>query len=374
MYHDLTSGQTKTIAGDSYGARDNDDPCIWGTKIIYTKAGDYYGHLCVKDLSTGVWKQLTTQEGSRSQLMVSQGRLVYRSTVSFMGSTMTSMINLYDFATNEFSEVSELSERAYSPSISGSQVAWVVETADGTKLCYKDLSSGTRQRQFARADETAMSSSKIFYSSKRSENSDIYVVQPNFPSLRPTTPSVITYNTPAKVTGTFVDGAGVPIVGKTVRLEHSADAKTWQSGATTTTAAGGAYSLYSPPLTKARYVRVSFTADSDYRGCVGRHSLVKPRIFFASTPSMGKTKLQSQRELPSSWLSAATARNRVDADQHQGIPAGEAVERKLQVRVQAHPLHGHLKPIRHPYLQVLEVDSPAVQRRLAATGLPSRRQ
>lgn len=103
-------------------------------------------------------------------------------------------------------------------------------------------------------------------------------------SLKATTGSTVSYNAKAKVTGTLKTAGGSALIGKLVALQTSVDGSTWRSFDTTTTVAGGAYTLYSPALTTARYVRARFGGDTTYAASSSTATLVKPKIYFSSAP------------------------------------------------------------------------------------------
>jgi len=103
-------------------------------------------------------------------------------------------------------------------------------------------------------------------------------------SLKATTSSVVSYHAKAKVTGTLTTAAGSALVGKRITLQTSVDGSTWKSFDATTTVAGGAYKLYSPALTTARYVRARFGGDATYAAASSRATVVKPKVYFSSAP------------------------------------------------------------------------------------------
>ncbi len=229
------------------------------------------------------------------------------------------------------------SSQAYRPAISGSRVVFHDNRLGGQELYLSDLatavdSDGGTRITFTPADETfadisdnkvvytynngnddiyiydidrvehwaltnhaadqsmpAITDNRLVWQDERSGNKDIYFGELLLPRISATAkPTTVSYGGKAKLTGTLTSVGGIPIGGVTVRLEMSPDGGAWAPYGFVTTNGSGGYSLTTPALYNARYLRANFQGTTMYPSIQSNSRRVKPKVY-VRTPIAPKT-------------------------------------------------------------------------------------
>jgi beta propeller repeat protein len=246
------------------------------------------------DIATGVTKRLTTLAAEQAQNPAIAGDKVVwedRRNGNFD-------VYLYDLATSTERRITTNASDQNYPAVSGNTVVWQ-DWRDGNNQIYLyDVVVGTEQRMTNNVhdqSEPAMSGDRIVYTDGRNGNYDIYMSRIATPGFTLIGPSSVAYDATALMTGTLESADGFVLPGKAVTIQISKDKKTWTSANSTVTAGGGAFSVESPQLRTARYLRVRFAGDSSYPSATSGAVLVRPRLSFSSAPKFKTSTLKYGR-------------------------------------------------------------------------------
>ena len=283
MMYDLVTGfeHRYTVAGNQ------ESPDIDGKKIVYGNRSNGVFDVYLYDIATNTRKRLTTS-GRSSGPSISGSKVVYGDFRDGPGN-----IYLYDLKTGKERRLTTDAADSQSVMISGTNVISLdgrhetdSEMPTTSEVYLYDLNSGIEKLVVALGtyrDRVAISGSRVVYEDVRGGKPDVYLKELAYPRLTASASAAVAYGARAQITGTLTTdslaGAGeVGLPGKTITLSDSANGSTWRTRGSVQTGAGGAYSIDTPALTKARYFRVSFAGDVDYLGVTFARLRVKPKV------------------------------------------------------------------------------------------------
>ena len=282
--YDLAAGTETRLTTD--GSNQNNS-AISGTRVVYEDNRNGNADIYLYDLATGTETRLTTDGAAQTYPAVSGTRVVYQ---DFRNGNWD--IYLYDLAAGTETRLTTDGSGQYFPAISGTRVVYEDFRNGNTDIYLYDLAAGTETRLTTDGSNQltpAISGTRVVYE----DNADIYLGELTLPRISVSAPSVVSYGGAAKLTGTLASISGIPVAGRSVALEVSADGVTWTQTSTKVTSSSGAFILTSPALHSARYLRANFKGDGSYPSVQSRAALVKPRASLgvpAAPSTMYRTK------------------------------------------------------------------------------------
>lgn len=273
--YDLATGTESRLTSDS---SDQWSPAISGLNVVYMDNRNGNRDIYLYDLATSTEKRLTTDPADQGDLAVSGTRVVYAD--ERYGNYD---VFLYDLATGAEKELTiDLDEQRH-PSVSGDRVVYQDRRSGPLRIYLYDLVAGREMPLTAGLDEPrspVVSGELVLYSVPAVTPGQYGIVLGELatPRLSASAPSVVGYGGEATVKGALASFTGIPIAGSGVALEVSADGVLWAPAGDVITSPSGAFSLTSPALYRASYLRSVFRGHYPYY--VPAHSapwLVKPK-------------------------------------------------------------------------------------------------
>ena len=286
--YDLATGTETRLTTDG-AAQYN--PAISGTRVVYQDNRNGNADIYLYDLAAGTETRLTTDGAAQAYPAVSGARVVYED-----NRNGNADIYLYDLAAGTETRLTTDGSDQNFPAISGTRVVYQDFRNGNADIYLYDLAAGTETRlttDGSAQPNPAISGTRVLYEDYRNGNWDIYLGELTLPRISVSAPSVVSYGGAAKLTGTLASISGIPVAGRSVALEVSADGVTWTQTSTKVTSSSGAFILVSPALHSARYLRANFKGDGSYPSVQSRAALVKPRASLgvpAAPSTMYRTK------------------------------------------------------------------------------------
>jgi beta propeller repeat protein len=277
---------TKNVGNPSF-------PQISGTKVVWRETRNDQTDLYLYDLVTNTERRLTTDAAAPGIFSFSGSKIAFEDVRSPGGHED---LYLYDLNTNtERPLVTAAFGDQTNPAIFGNWVVYQSTRNGDEDLFLYDIYTGIDRPLTTygyHQQYPAISGTTIVWEDGRNfigetQVWNLYYTKPTYPTLTVKVPAVTEYGVSAEVTGTLLMGTHEPIGGKAVTLQYSKDGKTWQSYVATQTLPGGEFTLHSPVLTTARYLRVRFIEDADYHAAVSVSKRVAPKSYLTLTTALG---------------------------------------------------------------------------------------
>jgi beta propeller repeat protein len=284
----LYSLATSTERRLTTSPRNQTRPAISGTKVVYTDDRNEYGgdDVYLYDLATSTEKRLTRNRADQFDPDISGTDVVY--TDSRNGN-----YDIYLFSLAKWTErrLTANGANQHDPAISRTNVVYGDERSGFDEGVYfYDLATSAETplweigSQRAYRAEPAISGNRVVYMywDLQYMAEDVYFrrILPN--TISTSIPSVIAYGEKATWSATMLDASSAGITGQALSIQYSSDGSFWRKGATTLTTTGGAFSLVTPSLTTARWIRVRFYGSSDYLPALSSKVLVWPRVYLTT--------------------------------------------------------------------------------------------
>jgi beta propeller repeat protein len=329
--YDLTTNQASRLTS---ATGPSEYPAIDGDRVVW---GDYRSGaqgIYVYDLSTHRESRIATSTGIQSSPSISGDRIAYVDTRNG-----NCDIYCYDLATHTERRVTTDPADQTLPSIDGDWVTYSdrrngnydvyafnlatgIETrlttdpnsqydskVSGTKVVYMSNGSGVRWDillyDLATGRETtltggpttdeypAIDGDRVVYGGAGNGRNDIYLGELATPRISVSAPAMVAQGATVRVTGTMASFTGIPMADRWVKLETSVNGVSWTGTTQVKTDGAGAFSLTSPALTSARYVRAAFDGEAANLSAQSAPVLVKPKALLGTpvAPStMSRTK------------------------------------------------------------------------------------
>lgn len=284
--YDLSTGKTKRISATTAKAV---RPDISGSKVVWVDRRRGGRDIFLYDVTTGTESRITGT-GAQDNPDISGDLVAFE---DYRNDNWD--VYLYNLTTKSEKQVTSDSWQQGSPAISGGRVAyaswwdgpeevWLYDVFNGYK---KQVTSAPERQGFP-----ALFGKYLVYEDHTElEGGDdeypiphLWLSEINESKLTATAPSTVSYGAKAKVTGQLLNPSGAALTGATVRLQYSKDKHWWYSGDTDTTSLSGNFTLYSPALRTARYVRVLYKGTYTYASALSETRQVKPKLYFSSAP------------------------------------------------------------------------------------------
>ncbi len=268
--YDLVSGKETTISADVGG---QSAPAISGNHVVWEGHRNGNFDLFCYDFATGLESAITTRPGNQVAASVSGDTVVYLEE----GPSSDTHMWVHTLSTGDEYEATTGSYVMY-PDVSGSKVVY---TDYGNTVYCLDLESGIARRLIPSAGAQwapSICGGNVVYQ-ENSGNTDIWLGELAIPRMSArAAATTVPWNGSTTVSGALTTIGGIPMAGRIVQLEESVDGISWRAMGLTATGASGAYSLPSPTLTSARYLRANFPGiGSDDFSSQSPALLVKPR-------------------------------------------------------------------------------------------------
>ena len=256
-------------------------PAISGTKVVYEDLRDPTNYdIYLYDLVTNAERRLTTNSSNQNDAAISGTKVVY---ADYRNSNYD--IYVYDLVTNaeKLLDLMDGQEHQWHPMISGDKVVYQDQRGGNVDIYLYDLVADTEATLSTDAADhvfPVVSGDLILYSVPLDDFGQygIYLGELAAPRISVSAPSVVGYGGKATLKGTLASFTGIPIAGQSVALKVSTDGLLWTQAGATSTSSSGAFSLTSPALYRANYLRVIFRGiDPQYLPAHSSSRLVKPK-------------------------------------------------------------------------------------------------
>jgi beta propeller repeat protein len=245
--YDLATHTDRRVTTDP---ADQTLPSIDGDWVTYSDLRNGNYDVYAFNLTTGIETRLTTDPNSQYDSRVSGTKVVYMSN----GSGVSWDILLYDLATGRETTLTTGPANEEYPAIDGDRVVYEASGGGRNDICVGELAT---------------------------------------PRISVSAPSTVAQGATARLAGSMASFTGIPMADRWVKLETSVDGVSWTGTTQVKTDGTGAFSLTSPALTSARYVRATFDGEADNLSAQSAPVLVKPRAVLGTpvAPStMSRTK------------------------------------------------------------------------------------
>lgn len=282
--YDLSTGVEKRITTD---AAIPGTPDIYRTKVVWQDFRDGNHEIYLYDLATGKEKRLTDNPGRQTLPKISGSNVVW---IDDRNGGLNYDIYLYNLTSGTEKQITTDGAHQWFPDISGSTIVWEDERNGHNDIYLYDLTTGRENRVTddpGYEGRVTVSGSRIVYEGALRAGitySDIYLTRIAVPTVSAKASTVVSYNAKSRVTGSLKSATGGAMALARLTLQVSTDKSKWTNAATTTTNGSGSYTLYTPALTTARYVRVRYAGGDDHPAAVSSTLLVKPKVYFSSAP------------------------------------------------------------------------------------------
>ena len=302
--YDLSTNTERQITND---ASTQTVPDISGNKIVYEDYRNGNRDIYCYDLAKKTETQVTSHPEVQSQPRVDGNTVAYQDERDY-GTTYE--IYAADLTTLQERRLTYSSIQQWGPAISGSKVVYYDAATGMTDLYCYDLETGYTwplTPSTAGTQETpCVDGGTIAFKDSRNGNDEIYVGELVVPKVSAGAPSVVSFGSTARLSGTLASVSGIPMAGRVVTLQTSSDGLSWASIKTTTTNSSGGYAFTSPALTSARYLRANFKEYSGYLSAQSSARLVKPKVYLTRA-SFGRKTLSLRQDLHGEGLPQAAA-------------------------------------------------------------------
>jgi beta propeller repeat protein len=251
---DLASGAESAVSPQGADAGHCD---LSGSTVVWQddRGGD--PDVYALDLATGAESRLTSDSAAQTLPRV-DGRIV----VWQDARSSTTAVHTYDLASRTETTLTAPGAQS-APDVSDGRVVWTDERhGHGNAEVYLfDLAAGVEVRvthDDGWSGNASLSGDRVVYEDVRPAGQQLYLRSITPPRL----PVTVDRTGPQPlVTGRLVGTGGAPVVAATVRLEVSADARTWHDAdavAVATTAGDGSFEFTVPEVSGAGWLRVRF--------------------------------------------------------------------------------------------------------------------
>jgi TolB protein len=255
-------------------------PDISGTNVVYQDQRNGNWDIYLYDLVTNAERRLTTNSSNQSEAAISGTKVVY---ADYRNSNYD--IYVYDLVTNaeKLLDLMDGLEDQWHPMISGDKVVYQDQRGGDVEIYLYDLVADAEARLSMDAVDQVfpvVSGDLVLYSVPLDDFGQygIYLGELAAPRISVSAPSVVGYGGKATLKGTLASFTGIPIAGQSVALKVSTDGVLWTQAGATSTSSSGAFSLTSPALYRANYLRVIFRGiDPQYPPAHSSSRLVKPK-------------------------------------------------------------------------------------------------
>lgn len=290
--YDLSTKKTKRLSSTGAKASRID---VSGNRVVWVDIRRGGRDLYAYDFATGVEKRITGT-GAQDSPDVSGDYVAFQDN---RGGTWD--IFLYNLKTGAETRVTDtMGFHEFNPAIHDGRVAYSASsTWDGAEeLWLYDRFNGLKKQVTFRAEPQRMPALFDRYlvyedhTETRASGEDddetvphLWLVEINRPKITiMSAPKTVSYGKKAQLVGNLATSGGADMPGATVKLQYSKDKYSWSTGDTTITNGMGDFTLYSPALKSARYLRILYAGDGTFASAVSSNLLVKPKLYFSSAP------------------------------------------------------------------------------------------
>jgi TolB protein len=293
VYEDDRYGDLNVFVYDMSTGHETRIPTGGGVESVPDISGDYvvWGHhatadtygldddVCVYNLSTHVLTTIPSAGWAQRSPAISGTKVVYTDNRGGVGDVQ---ICVYDINTGVQTQLTEV-YWGLKPRISGNLVVYKDGETD-TWLC--DLATGIHRQLADSATDYSpdISGNTVVWQGYNSEHNcdGIFIAEPTYPKFSFTAASPVGFAGTSLASGTMLTATGTPIPDKQVSLQYSSDGATWTTYGSTLSLNDGTFALYSPALKSARYMKVIFAGDQEFRSARSASVLVKPKAYLTA--------------------------------------------------------------------------------------------